>query len=157
MIDLRTVPTEEMPGFMDKYFDEVLETLEKLPCDIMAHLTCPLRYINGKYNLNFDIRPYEKKIERILQFIIDHGIAMEVNTSGKIGENGYYMPDEWIIEKYRDMGGYLITLGSDAHVSENIGRAFEETLCMLKQFGFRNYSGFGVHRGSSSGYFLNYK
>ena len=139
MIDLRTVPTEEMPGFMDKYFDEVLETLEKLPCDIMAHLTCPLRYINGKYNLNFDIRPYEKKIERILQFIIDHGIAMEVNTSGKIGENGYYMPDEWIIEKYHDMGGYLITLGSDAHVSENIGRAFEETLRMLKQFGFRNY------------------
>ncbi len=139
LIDLTTIPAEELPGFMDKYFDEVLETLEKLPCDIMAHLTCPLRYINGKYSLNFDIHPYEAKIERILQFIIDHAIAMEVNTSGKVGENGYYMPDEWIIEKYRAMGGYLITLGSDAHVSENIGRAFPETLKLLKELGFRNY------------------
>lgn len=147
MIDLRTVPAEELPGLIDKYFDEVMETMQKLPCDIMAHLTCPLRYINGKYNLGFDIRPFEKKIEAILQFIIDHGIAMEVNTSGKVGENGYYMPDEWIIEKYRDMGGYLVTIGSDAHVSENIGRAFDEVTAMLKRMGFRNYYYYKNRRG----------
>ncbi len=147
MIDLSAVPANELPGLMDKYFDEVMETMQKLPCDIMAHLTCPLRYINGKYGLNFDIRPYEKKIEEILQFIIDHAIAMEVNTSGKVGENGYYMPDEWIIEKYRDMGGYLVTIGSDAHVSENIGRAFIEVTAMLKKMGFRNYFYYKNRRG----------
>ena len=105
----------------------------------MAHLTCPLRYINGKYKLNFDIKPYEGKIETILNYIIEHGISMEVNTSGMGGENGYYMPDEWIIEKYRDMGGYLVTIGSDAHVSENIGKAFEDVTALLKKLGFRHY------------------
>lgn len=137
--DLTTIPAKELRGFMDKYFDEVLETLQKLPCDIMAHLTCPLRYINGKYKLNFDIKPYEGKIETILNYIIQHGISMEVNTSGMGGENGYYMPDEWIIEKYRDMGGYLVTIGSDAHVSENIGKAFEDATALLKKLGFRHY------------------
>ena len=137
--DLTQIPPQELVGFMDKYFDEVLETLEKLPCDIMAHLTCPLRYINYKFGLNFDIRPYEKKIEKILEFIIQNAIAMEINTSGMNGENGYFMPDEWIVEKYRDMGGYLVTIGSDAHASENIGKGFAEALAMLKRLGFRHY------------------
>ena len=139
MQDLAMIPPEELKGFMDKYFDEVLETLEKLPCDIMAHLTCPLRYINYKFGLNFDIRPYEDKITCILEYIIRHGIAMEINTSGMGGENGYYMPDEWIVEKYRDIGGYLVTIGSDAHVSENIGKAFSDATAMLKKLGFRHY------------------
>lgn len=137
--DLSKIPAAELVGFMDKYFDEVLETLQKLPCDIMAHLTCPLRYINYKFGLNFDIRPYEDKITRILAYIIENAIAMEINTSGMNGENGYYMPDEWIIEKYRDMGGYLVTVGSDAHVSEHIGKAFGDALSMLKRLGFRHY------------------
>lgn len=139
MQDLSKIPEDELKRFMDKYFDEVLETLQKLPCDIMAHLTCPLRYINYKFGLNFDIRPYEDKITRILEYIIQNSIAMEVNTSGMNDENGYYMPDEWIIEKYRDMGGYLITLGSDAHASENIGKAFDKAISMLKKLGFRHY------------------
>lgn len=139
MLDFNAIPAKELRGYIDKYFDELLETLQKLPCDIMAHLTCPLRYINYKFGLNFDIRPYEDKITRVLEYIIRHGISMEINTSGMGGGNGYYMPDEWIVEKYRDMGGYLITLGSDAHASENISKAFSEAAAMLKRLGFKHY------------------
>ena len=104
--------------------------------DVLAHLTCPLRYINGKYKRNVSSRRYEEKIIEILKYIIENAIAMEINTSG-IG-NGFLMPDEWIIKKFKDMGGYLITLGSDTHMSQNVGNGFGEALERLKKYGFVN-------------------
>ena len=49
------------------------------------------------------------------------------------------MPDEWIIRKYREMGGYLVTVGSDAHIPQNVGKNFEKAIDMLRKLGFENY------------------
>ena len=122
---------------MHTYFDDVFTTLTTLPCDIMAHLTCPLRYINGKYNRSISSRDYEEQITKILEYIIKNSIAMEINTSGIGTAFNTLMPDEWIIKKYYEMGGYLITLGSDAHISENIGNGFNEAIAFLKETGFK--------------------
>lgn len=138
-IDFSSWSFEEIDRYMNTYFDDVLEMLEKIDCDIMAHLTCPLRYINGKYNKNIDSRKYESKICRILQFIIDNSIALEINTSGIGTPYNNFMPDEWIIKKFRDMGGRLITLGSDAHISANLGNGFDEAIKLLKKYGFTGY------------------
>ena len=133
-IDFSAVADETIYSYLSQYFDDVLETVENASIDIMAHLTCPVRYINGKYGRNIDVRVFGEKIERILQVIIDKHIAMEINTSGF--DSGMLMPDVWIIEKYRDMGGVLITLGSDAHVSANASKGFEEVAKILKEKGF---------------------
>ena len=42
------------------------------------------------------------------------------------------------LEKYKELGGYLVTLGSDAHVTHKAAVAFEEALALLKECGFRN-------------------
>lgn len=136
-IDFSAFSSEELNEFMHMYFDDVLKMLATLPCDIMAHLTCPLRYINGKYNRNISSRDYEKQIIEILEYIIKNSIAMEINTSGIGTAFNTLMPDEWIIKKYYEMGGYLITLGSDAHISENIGNGFSEAISFLKETGFK--------------------
>ena len=36
------------------------------------------------------------------------------------------------------MGGYLITLGSDAHVFEDASKHFNEALATLRAVGFKN-------------------
>lgn len=135
-IDFSKMKHEELDEYLKTYFDEVFEMLEQIPCDIMAHLTCPLRYINGKYNMNIDVTKYKDKICRILEYIIAHSVAMELNTSGGCGD---FMPDEWIVKMFKDMGGYLITLGSDAHISENVGKDFEKAIGLLKKYGYKNY------------------
>ena len=132
--------SEKMLGeYLNLYFDELLETLKTVPIDIMAHLTCPLRYINGKYQRNVSSRTYETKITKILEYIIDHKIPMEINTSGANGSIVNLMPDEWIIEKYKQMGGTLVTLGSDAHAKERVGNYFNEAIALLKSLGFNSY------------------
>ena len=138
-IDFSGFSRENINGYIDKYFDEVMEMLELKNCDIMAHLTCPLRYINGKYNLNIGIRKYKQKIEGILKFVIDNHIAMEVNTSGVSAGLKSFMPDEWIIEKFKTMGGELVTLGSDAHIPQNVGIDFDKATAVLRKYGFEKY------------------
>ena len=139
LIDFTQMSSEEIPEFLNMYFDDLLETLKKLPCDVMAHLTCPFRYINGKYHLGVDARQFERKIDEILRYIIDHSIALEINTSGVAPENGYFMPDEWIVEKYKNMGGYLVTIGSDAHIPDNLGKGFDEAVSLLRKYHFTQY------------------
>ncbi len=126
----------ELFVFVSQYFDNVLETAEKVPCDILAHLTYVLRYINGKYGRNLDIHVFEDKITKILKTIIDKGIALEINTSGIGTTFDSFMPEEWIIEKYKNMGGFLITLGSDAHAPQNASNGFEKAAQTLRQLGF---------------------
>lgn len=134
-IDFSTMSDEDLDGYLSLYFDEVFTMLERIPFDIVSHLTCPLRYINDKYKKAVDITKYEKQIEKILRLMIDKSLALEVNTSC----DAFFMPDEWIIGKYREMGGYLVTIGSDAHVSQNIGKNFEKAIDILRKFGFENY------------------
>ena len=48
------------------------------------------------------------------------------------------MPYESILRKYREVGGYLITLASDAHTADRTGNGFEGAVRMLKELCFTN-------------------
>ena len=136
-IDFSTLTQEEAKQYVDAYFDDILTMLEFADFDILAHLTCPLRYINGKYHTGIDVSAYQDKIDQILKTIIRKGIALEVNTSS-LEVLGDFMPDREILKRYYDMGGYLITLGSDAHVSANASAHFAEAIQVVKEIGFRH-------------------
>ena len=81
---------------------------------------------------------YEQAIDDILRIIVERHIALEINTSGIGSFYGEYMPYESILRKYRELGGYLITLASDAHTADRVGNGFEEAAQMLKNIGFTN-------------------
>ena len=100
-------------------------------------MTCPLRYIAGKYGIKVDLSVFDGKITEILKEIIKKCIALEVNTSSYSSLNDS-MPCKDILKKYFDMGGYLITLGSDAHIAENASYCFDKAMETLKEIGFKN-------------------
>ena len=139
-IDFAKMGKVKTGEYLHQYFDDMIYMLENCDLDILAHLTCPLRYINGKYGMGMDCSPYEDKIKQILKYIIEHKIALEINTSCVYKGSGYceFMPEQHIIEMYKDMGGYLITTGSDAHIMENSANEFDMLYDMLKKIGFKN-------------------
>lgn len=139
-INFADMGAETAQKYLGRYFDDLLYMLENCDIDIAAHITCPLRYINGKYGLNINCRLYEDKIRHVLKTIIERKIALEVNTSCMCQGSGYNepLPEEWIIQMYHDMGGYLITVGSDAHVAQNSANSFNSVYEMLKKIGFKN-------------------
>ena len=138
-IDFSDYTYEDIIEYMNCYFDDVEDMLCNTEMDIMAHLVSPLKYINGKYGKEISSKIFEDRIVKILEFIIKHGIILEVNTSS-LGSTTYdeFMPEEWIIRRFKDMGGYLITVASDSHCPSNAALGFDKAYEVLKEIGFEN-------------------
>ena len=120
---------------MDNYFRQVIRMAREDDFDILAHITCPLRYINGKYERYFTEEELEKPIREALEGIISRDIALEVNTSGAEGRT---MASDTVLRWYKDMGGKLVTLGSDTHTLARVGGGLREAVDMLKNIGFKS-------------------
>jgi len=50
---------------------------------------------------------------------------------------GTPIPDYSILKRYKELGGEIITIGSDAHSADAIGANFKESIELLKQVGFK--------------------
>lgn len=139
-IDFGKLSVDIILEYINCYFDEIIEMIKVCDFDILAHLTCPFRYITGKYGINVNIDEFYDKIKTILKLIIDKKIALEINTSCMYTNNKYglLMPCESILKLYKSMGGYLITIGSDAHIEINAGNYFKELKEILINLGFEN-------------------
>ena len=138
-IDFSCWSADELYRFMDIYFDNMNKMLDMLDFDILAHLTCPLRYINGKYGRNIDATRFSDEISGILERIIKRKIALEINTSETDRKLNATMPYEWIIDMYVKLGGSIVTIGSDAHITRNVGKGFDKAVNIVKNAGLDCY------------------
>ena len=127
---------ELLTGFLDLYFQRILHIAEEDDIDVLAHLTCPLRYIVGRYHRTVDLRRWSEIVDAVLRALIRREKALEVNASGIGNYYGDWMPHREILERYYALGGRLVTLASDAHTASRVGNAFPETAEMLRDIGF---------------------
>lgn len=121
---------------LDDYFDELLAIAQLDFIDILAHIPYTLRYMNDRDGNHVALDRYYDRLEVILCNLIQRGAGIEVNTNrGKTLE--VYRP---ILRMYRRLGGEIVTLGSDAHLPEDIGKGIEGAALFLKELGFRHYT-----------------
>lgn len=106
--------------------------------DILAHYDYINRYIDNKESAVF-YKDCPEEFDKLFDVLITKEKALEINTSSINSQilkgSSYVMPDPELIRRYIAMGGKLITIGSDAHKSENIGIHFEKTAKYLKALG----------------------
>ncbi len=129
----------ETEKFLFQYYENVLTMVRTAEIDVLTHLTLPLRYLNGRYHRNVTLEKNREQIEQILKTIIDRGIALEINTSGAETEWGHLLPDKEWLELYYGFGGRRITLGSDAHRTETLGKGLAIGAKTAKEVGFTHY------------------
>ena len=111
--------------------------------NVLGHLTLPLRYAKEDYGLkNLSFAPYRDEIADILETLIGKGVGIEINTN----RGGDPLPDEPWLRLYRDLGGELITMGSDAHSPNFIGCVMEARQELLKACGFRYFATFAEQK-----------
>ena len=82
-------------------------------------MTLPLRYFNEMRGLHTSFDPYEAEIREILKTLIENGRGIELN----VNRGNTSLPDAKWLRIYRELGGELITLGTDAHSPEHVGFA----------------------------------
>lgn len=137
---------KNLRSILSRYFREVLETVEWGRFDSLAHLTYPWRYLAGREGIPIPEQDWSAEFDAILRAVVRKGKALELNTSGFRQELGVSMPDLPVFQRYRELGGELVTIGSDAHRREDVGADIGRGLALLKQAGFRSYAVYEAHR-----------
>ncbi len=120
----------------ERYFDELERLLDWGRFEVIGHLTLPQRYAKEMHGLDLKLNRYEERIRHILTRAIEKGIGIECNTN----RGNQPLPDAKWLRIYRELGGELITLGSDAHTPEFISRAMEQRQELLKECGLRYFA-----------------
>ena len=119
-----------------EYFEDTLNNLQLFhDADTLAHLDYVVRYgTNGARDYCF--HRFGEIIDEILRLLVRYDIALEVNTAGIRKGLGFTNPHPDVIRRYRELGGQLITVGSDAHVRDDLGKDFNLAEQLLKDLNF---------------------
>lgn len=135
------ISDEEINSHLSAYFDLLSETIDSFDFDILAHITCPVRYITGRHKRKTDVMIFKDKIEEILSKVISRNIALEYNTTALNDKsyNHYDCQHYEVFKLYGSMGGKLVTIGSDTHSKNHIGGNFDVAKEQLKSLGFEKY------------------
>lgn len=119
----------------DHYLDWLTDYAENYDYDVLGHLTYPLRYM-AKAGITLDLRPFYKKFENLFKIVIRRGKGIELNVSGLRQEMNTTMPTPEIIRLYHDCGGQILTIGSDAHLAEDVGSHIDDGIRIARDCGF---------------------
>ncbi len=118
-----------------RYFDAMYTLFEENPCfDVAAHLDMIRR------NTSFDDRTltysdYAEELDAILKLLIHRNQGLEINTAGwRFGIGGAH-PAPSILRRYKELGGVIVTCGSDSH-SEKVFDRIEDGYRWLRENGF---------------------
>ena len=124
------------------YFEHVIDTLKHFDnFDVYGHLDYVSRY--GEYEVKYlDVQLYMEQIDEILKILIQKNKGLEVNTSGIRYGLGHFNPQIPILRRYLELGGTIITIGSDSHRNEHVAFLWGEAAKMLKNIGFTHYTTF---------------
>ena len=124
----------------ERYFVTILENLDAFSAmDSYGHLDYIVRY-GPNQNRDYSYQKYADIIDEILKKLIHKGVALECNTAGFRYGLGHPNPCEEILIRYRELGGELLTLGSDGHSPEHIAFAYETIGDLLRSCGYTHYT-----------------
>jgi len=108
--------------------------LQFLDFDVLGHINVIDRYLRFMPDYSESM----EMIEEILKLIIENGKGLEINTSSyryDLGSRTH--PSSEILTLYRELGGEILTIGSDAHCTKDLGDRFHEAAENAKYHGFK--------------------
>lgn len=105
--------------------------------DIMGHYDYIVRYAPYPESC-MRYRDFSDVMDEMMIYIIQEGKALEINTKSYQDHKGRLVTlDCEVLQRYRELGGEIISLGSDSHVPESTGNNFPHFAALLKSMGFR--------------------
>lgn len=132
---------EESAGYQE-YFESVLTNIKAFSeFDVFGHLDYVIRYGPNK-NKFYSYTKYREIVDEILKTLIEKQVGLELNTAGFKYGLGHPNPHEDILKRYHELGGDIITIGSDAHTTQYLAYEFKKAFSILKACGFQYYTVF---------------
>ena len=117
-----------------RYYEEILNLVKNFHCySVLGHLDLISRYDKAGV---YPFSEIQLIITEILKTVISDGKGIEVNTSCYRYGLKDLTPSADILKLYHDLGGKIITIGSDSHKKEHLGAYISDTLKAINMIGF---------------------
>ena len=122
------------------YLRELCRIIKENPVfDVVGHLDLPRRDANYT-NRDLLYKDFSDEIDALFAEIIPLGIGIELNTAGWRYGLDAAQPHISVLKRYRQMGGEIITCGSDRHTFASIGHRLGDAYDILRAAGFKYVS-----------------
>ena len=126
---------QEEPDF-EGYFRQVAGVAATGDFDVLAHIDLVKRYAPKSTSGFGRSSPYHDSIRSALMSIVERGIGLEINTSPIRMGHSEPCPSLDILRWYHELGGEMVTLGSDAHAPCDVGSDLVAACAMAEAAGF---------------------
>jgi histidinol-phosphatase (PHP family) len=104
--------------------------------DVLGHLTYVSKCKLNKTKEPVLYKDFSDVSDEIMKELATKGIGLEVNTSG-IDAVGKFLPDKDFLVRFKELGGEIITVGTDSHDERRIGQYVPQALEIIKDiFGY---------------------
>jgi histidinol-phosphatase (PHP family) len=120
----------------EAYFKQARCAVHSGLFDVLGHLDIVKRYGVEHYGPFQPVR-YAEPIDALLRACVETGTGLEINTSGYRGPPGEAFPTLPVLKRYCELGGELLTVGSDAHTVQDLGRDIPRAIELAREAGFR--------------------
>ena len=127
---------------MVEYLESIIENITVFNnFDVYGHLDYMMRYAPvSPEEKRYDYNEYSELFDTILTKLISNGKGIEINTSPLRSGLADTNPNIQVIKRYRELGGKIITIGSDAHKPGDVGTNFDVAIDMLRDAGFNHFN-----------------
>lgn len=125
-----------------RYFEELLLLVEQAEFDILGHFDLVRRDSWDLFRQVLSIEPYAEIVDAILRRLIADGRGLEINTSGLRKGLSEPVPGLAILRRYRELGGEILVIGSDAHYPEHVAHGFDLARDVALAAGFEHIACF---------------
>ncbi|TYR80330.1 histidinol-phosphatase HisJ family protein [Priestia megaterium] len=126
---------KEQDALYRGYFEELYKLVCTADIDVLAHIDLMKRYAIADYG-NYQFEDFKELLTEILMKAIERNIGIEINTSGNRSKINEPLPSIHVLKLYKELGGELLTLGSDSHFAHSVGAHIPEAMQIAKQIGF---------------------
>lgn len=104
--------------------------------DVLGHLTYICKTKSNPLKRPIALADYQDVVDEIFKVLIAKGKGLEVNT-GAVDICGAYLPEREYLKRFKELGGSIVTVGSDAHDCTRVGQyCFEAAEAVQEIFGY---------------------
>ncbi len=128
----------DIEAALNEYYDENINMASFGKVDTIAHITYPFRYIFNTMGYVEDIKKYRKKTDELFKICAENDIALEINMGGLNYPIKMSSPDLDTVKRFKELGGKLITVGSDSHYAERVGKGIDKAFENALEAGFKS-------------------
>lgn len=128
--------------YYEMYLEHLLKAASMYECfDVMGHLDYVVRYVPYKEKeIKYSV--HGEAIDKVLKKLIENNKGIEINTAGIRYGLPFCHPHMDILKRYKQLGGEILTIGSDCHRMDSVAEFHKEGIDAAINAGFSHYTRF---------------